>query len=239
MMKQLIVATVCITVLVGCRAEVAQEEEEVRGSRAVAQPAEQDGPKQPASKEAGEPKAEQEPAKPKAPEPKLDQAKLDKKFAETLSGATLVGHFTMGDNPHEPREERYVINKVSKLKGDYWLFTARIQYGNKDLTVPMMLPVKWAGDTAVITVTDVGIPGMGTYTARVLIYNDQYAGTWSGGKRGGHLWGRIERGMDDGPQGKAGAEEATSEPPADAKPDAPAESKEEDGTDPSDEAPQR
>ena len=237
MMKQLIVAAVSIAFLAGCQGKGAQEEEEVQVSRAVAQPAERDAPSQPVSKD--EPKTEQEPAKPKAPEPKLDQAKLDEKFAETLSGATLVGHFTMGDNPHEPKEERYVINKVSKLKGDYWLFTARIQYGNKDLTVPMMLPVKWAGDTAVITVTDFGIPGMGTYTARVLIYNDQYAGTWSGGKRGGHLWGRIERGMDDGPRGKAGAEEATSEPPADAKPDAPAESKEGAGGEQSDEAPER
>jgi hypothetical protein len=34
---------------------------------------------------------------------------------------------------------------------------------------------------------------MGTYTARVMIYRDRYAGTWSGGNHEGQLWGRIER----------------------------------------------
>jgi hypothetical protein len=200
-----VVAVACLT---ACRHSYAQEESEV--------------PQQAAQKDrAQKDPAEQEPVKPKAPEPKLDQAKLEKKFGEALSGATLVGHFTMGDNAGEPKEERYVINKVTKLKGDYWLFTARIQYGKKDLTVPMMLPVKWAGDTAVITVTDLGIPGMGTYTARVLIYGDQYAGTWSGGKRGGHLWGRIERGLDDGPKESDRAEEAAADNPAEPAKDAP------------------
>ena len=38
------------------------------------------------------------------------------------------------------------------------------------------------------------IPNLGTYTARVLFYGDQYAGTWSAGAdHGGHLWGRIEK----------------------------------------------
>ena len=32
-----------------------------------------------------------------------------------------------------------------------------------------------------------------SYTARVLIYGKQYAGTWSGKDHGGHLFGRIER----------------------------------------------
>jgi hypothetical protein len=59
--------------------------------------------------------------------------------------------------------------------------------------VPLVIPVKWAGDTPVISVTDLSIPGAGTYTARVMIYRDQYAGTWSGVDCGGHLWGRIER----------------------------------------------
>ena len=45
-----------------------------------------------------------------------------------------------------------------------------------------------------ITVTDAKIPGLGTYTARVMFYRDEYAGTWSGGNHGGHLWGKIERG---------------------------------------------
>ena len=54
------------------------------------------------------------------------------------------------------------------------------------------IPVKWAGDTAVITVTNMGIPGMGTYSARVMIYDGQYAGMWTGTNHGGQMWGKIE-----------------------------------------------
>jgi hypothetical protein len=50
------------------------------------------------------------------------------------------------------------------------------------------------------------IPGLGTYTARVLIYRGQYAGTWSGGDHGGELWGRIEKSAGSEPDNK------TSEP---------------------------
>jgi hypothetical protein len=146
------------------------------------------------------PVASKESTTPATPAEKVpDQAQLDKWFAETMSGATLVGHFTVtGRGSGEPKEERYTIQKVTKQQGDYWLFLARIQFGGRDVTIPMRIPVKWAGDTAVISVTDLGFPGLGTYTARVLIYGDQYAGTWSGKDHGGHLWGRIERAEKDG-----------------------------------------
>jgi len=32
---------------------------------------------------------------------------------------------------------------------------------------------------------------MGTFTARVVLYRDQYAGTWSGEKSGGQMFGKI------------------------------------------------
>jgi pyruvate/2-oxoglutarate dehydrogenase complex dihydrolipoamide acyltransferase (E2) component len=118
----------------------------------------------------------------------------EKRFVETLTNATLIGQFTDAARPDAPpREERYTISSVRKLFGDRWLINARIQYGGKDVTVPMVLPVKFADDTPMISLTDLNIPGLGTYTARVLFYRDHYAGTWSGGKHGGHLWGRIER----------------------------------------------
>ena len=46
---------------------------------------------------------------------------------------------------------------------------------------------------SVVSVTDLGLPGLGTYTARVVFYRDSYAGMWWGGKHGGNLFGRIER----------------------------------------------
>src|SRR4051812_49379677 len=130
----------------------------------------------------------------KALEPRVDQAELDKQFEKTMTGSTLVGHFTVegrggAGQGRQPGEDRYHINKVTKMTGDYWLFAARVQYGKKDVTVPMMLQVKWAGDTPVITLTDLAIPGLGTYTARVLVYRDHYAGYWSGGDHGGQMWG--------------------------------------------------
>jgi hypothetical protein len=122
------------------------------------------------------------------------QEQLERRFAEQLSGSVLAGHFTDNANKEKPlTEERYTISKVSKLKGDIWLFQTRIQYGKHDLSLPLPLAVKWAGDTPVITLTDVEVPGLGKFTARVLIYGDQYAGTWSGGDHGGHLFGRVEK----------------------------------------------
>jgi hypothetical protein len=127
----------------------------------------------------------------------VTQEDLEREFAEMLSGSTLVGKFTeeraARPAPQQPKEDRYTLTKVQKLYGDNWLFVARIQFGDKDVSVPIMLPVKWAGDTPVITVTDAKIPGLGTYTARVMFYRGEYAGTWSGGNHGGHMWGKIER----------------------------------------------
>jgi hypothetical protein len=53
--------------------------------------------------------------------------------------------------------------------------------------------VKWAGDTAVITLDKVTIPGLGTYSARVLVFEGTYSGTWSAGDHGGMLHGIIRK----------------------------------------------
>ena len=126
---------------------------------------------------------------------KVSRQQLEEKFKKTLTGATLVGHFTLtGKKPGDLKEERYTIKALNKIneEKDLWLFTARVKYGTRDVTVPMPLFVKWAGDTPVISLTNVKIPKLGTYTARVVIYGDQYAGTWSGDGYGGHLFGKIE-----------------------------------------------
>jgi hypothetical protein len=141
------------------------------------------------------------PAEAKSDKPKREE--LEKAFAEKLSGAALVGHFTdrTRENAKLPREEKYTLGKVSKLTGDYWLFSARIQYGDHDVTLPLSLRVVWAGDTPVITLDKAPIPGFGTFTCRVMIFGDQYAGTWDGGDHGGHLFGKIVRAdkKDDAP----------------------------------------
>lgn len=133
----------------------------------------------------------QEPAKPAAPP---DRAAWEKKFAETMSGAVMVGSFTTTSGQgagNGPKEEKYTLGKVEKLQNDYWVFNVRIQYGEKDSTLPLPLKVEWAGDTPVITLTNQPVPGFGTFTSRVLIYDDHYAGFWEGANHGGHLFGRI------------------------------------------------
>ena len=124
-----------------------------------------------------------------------DQADLDRKFAENLSGVVFAGSYsaTAGKDEKPAQMEKYTITRVSKLKDDYWLFATRIQFAKKDVTLPLTLQVKWAGDTPVITLTDLTIPPLGTFTSRVMIYGDRYAGTWQHDKTGGHLWGRIEK----------------------------------------------
>ena len=117
----------------------------------------------------------------------------DRNFQQMMSGVVLVGHSTLLNRDELSSEERYTIDKVSKLAGDTWLFQTRLKYGSQEIPVPIPLTVRWAGDTPVITLTDLSIPGVGTYTARVLLYRGQYAGTWSGKSHGGQLFGKIVR----------------------------------------------
>lgn len=137
-----------------------------------------------------------------APAAKVEksQEELEAAFAKLLTGATLEGGFTM-DSPEqgstEAKPERYRLKKVAKHKDDVWLFQAGVAYaGKQEVVVPIYLTVKWAGDTPVITLTDLNIPLLGTYTARVLFHEGRYAGTWSGGGHGGELFGRITHPAD-------------------------------------------
>lgn len=112
-------------------------------------------------------------------------------FATAMSGATLVGNFTIDGQPGDLKPERYEIGQVRKGKNNYWMIPTRIVYGGKDVTLPISLPVHWAGDTPVITVDNVGFPGLGSYSARVIIHDGYYSGYWKGAGHGGHLFGKI------------------------------------------------
>ena len=127
-----------------------------------------------------------------ATQPTVDHQKLEANLEKTLSNAVLVGHYDVDGQRGPLKEDHYTLGTVKKMAGDLWLIPARIQYGQQDVTVPIMVPILWAGDTPIITVTDMGLPGMAKYTARVMIYGDRYVGTWSAGPRhGGILFGRV------------------------------------------------
>jgi hypothetical protein len=116
---------------------------------------------------------------------------VETQFERMMTGAALVGRSTLDGKEGLSGEERYSIDRVTKLTGDVWMFQARMKLEGHEIPVPIPVTVKWAGDTPVIEVTDIGIPGMGTYTARMVLYRDRYAGTWSGKDHGGQLFGTI------------------------------------------------
>jgi hypothetical protein len=125
------------------------------------------------------------------------QAELEAAFSKKLSGATLEGSFTStgaGSDPARLSQEKYTLGDVKKLQGNVWLIPARIEYGEHDVTLPLTLPIRWAGDTPVIVVDNVGLPGFGTVSARVMFFDGHYAGYWKHGQRGGHLFGLIRPG---------------------------------------------
>ncbi len=139
----------------------------------------------------------------------VEHAAREKKFQEMLTGVALVGQFTTvgaaNELPQTP--DRYVIEEVRPLKSGFWLFVARIQYSGKDVKLPMSFEVKWAGETPVITLDNVLVPGFGSFSARILFHDQQYAGTWSAGDHGGHMFGHVEKLKPD-----------AATPPGDARP---------------------
>ena len=122
------------------------------------------------------------------------EADRNRAFAQSMSGVTLEGSSTRLNREGVFGPERYYIDGVNHVSGDVWLFRTRLKYHDSEIPVPIPLSVKWAGDTPVITLTDLAIPGVGTYTDRVVLYRDQYAGTLSGQRGGGQLFGKIVRG---------------------------------------------
>jgi len=132
--------------------------------------------------------------------PKPDRARLEQEFAQRMSGVVFSGRYSVtAEGQEKPAEmEKYLITKVAKARGDTWLFTARWQVGKAEFPISIPLEVQWAGDTPVITLTDLTIPGLGTFTSRVLIHGDRYAGTWQHDKTGGHLWGTIQKAGSSG-----------------------------------------
>jgi hypothetical protein len=131
-----------------------------------------------------------------------EQAKREEKFAEALSGSVLVGTFSIDGVKavKSPLPERYELKSVEKTKEGLWTFKARVSFLTKDVTLPITVPVVWAGDTPMVSLSNATLPGFGDQlSAKVIFDNDRYAGTWQHGKFGGHMWGRIERPGDEKP----------------------------------------
>ena len=118
---------------------------------------------------------------------------LERDFTERMQGVVLVGHFTIeGRETGGGQPERYEIARVSKVGDNRWRFDVHMIYGSVDVTLPVVVPIVWAGDTPMVSITDFTIPTLGTFTARVLFYDNRYGGSWQHGEYGGLMYGRIE-----------------------------------------------
>ncbi len=119
----------------------------------------------------------------------------ERQFVGRMRDVSLVGSFTIdGREDRTPRSDSYDIFSVEKVGTDLWRFNAKMECcGINGAAIPVVVPLRWSGDTPMIMMTDTSLPGLGTFTVRVLFYEDRYAGTWRHGTTGGHMWGRIEK----------------------------------------------
>jgi len=120
---------------------------------------------------------------------------LEREFADRMRDSSLVGSFTVtGREDRTPRPDRYDIASVEKVGEDLWRFNASMSCcGVNGATLPIVVPMRWVGDTPMIMMTDTSLPGLGTFTVRVFFYGDRYSGTWQHGEVGGNMSGRIEK----------------------------------------------
>ena len=121
-------------------------------------------------------------------------AERERAFAAKLTGAKLLGSYSIdGKDAGANKPDRYQIVSAKKQQGSDWLITAKMKVGENEIDIPIPIKVYWADDTPVMSLTDLTIPGVGTFTARVMFHGDRYAGTWQHGEVGGHMWGLVEK----------------------------------------------
>ncbi len=125
----------------------------------------------------------------------LTQEELEKKFTDTMTSAVMSGRWCLiEDGKLGPdKDDKYTIASVVKNTDGSWIITAKIEYAGLTFNAPVPVQVKWAGDTAVIVVDNMGLPGTAKYSARVLVHEGTYSGTWSGGGTGGLMYGVVKK----------------------------------------------
>jgi hypothetical protein len=103
---------------------------------------------------------------------------VERQFTERMRDVSLAGSFTVAGR---------------KVGDNLWRFNASMHCCGVNGTIPVVVPMRWNGDTPMIMMTDTSLPGLGTFTVRLFFYSDRYAGTWQHGAVGGNMSGRIEK----------------------------------------------
>jgi hypothetical protein len=123
-----------------------------------------------------------------------EQEAREEAFAELLTNARLTGIFTDDTRPElVPQKDSYTITKAECLEDGMWRIESLIEYGENKVKVPLFIRVKWAGDTPVMTLDNLEVPGLGSFTCRILFHGQAYAGLWRGAGHGGAMSGVVER----------------------------------------------
>jgi len=138
----------------------------------------------------------QDTTKPVYPAP--TPADLETKFIATMKECTFTGRWcgTKDGQLGPDKEDSYHIAGVTKVSGDNWTINVKMPYQGQTLDLPIPAKVQWAGDTPVLILDKVSMGGPRTYSARVLVHDNSYAGTWSAVDHGGLVMGVITHGKN-------------------------------------------
>lgn len=120
----------------------------------------------------------------------------EERFKFLFTNASLSGRWAAlrdGQLGEERSGDKYSIVSVTKGNGSNWIVSAKMKYRDQEFVMPIPVQMKFTGDAAIMEVNNLAIPGGGTYTARLMIYEWTYSGTWKGQRGGGMLYGTITK----------------------------------------------
>ena len=97
---------------------------------------------------------------------------MERGFVKRMRDVSLVGSFTVfGQADLAPSPDRYDISSVEKVGTDLWRFNASMHCCGINGAVPVVVPMRWNGDTPMIMMTETTLPGLGTFTVRLFFYS--------------------------------------------------------------------
>lgn len=127
-------------------------------------------------------------------------ADVEEKFVAMLKNATLKGSWAPvsgGKLGGEKGNDSYRIARAEKGKDGKWAVVSVFKLGDREIEFPIPCEVKFAGDTAVLILDNVKTgQGNANWSARVMFFDDVYAGRWwetSNKEHGGTIAGTITR----------------------------------------------
>jgi hypothetical protein len=125
---------------------------------------------------------------------------VEEKFIAMLKNATLKGTWAPvagGQLGKEKGDDNYKIARVEKGEGGKWSVVSVFNFQGKEMQFPIPCTVKFAGDTGVLILDNVRAgPGKANWSARVMFFDDVYAGRWwetANKEHGGTIAGTITR----------------------------------------------